>query len=227
MSKEGLSLDDLLRAVHNSVLKAQQLTEQQHMRQIRKYFDEDNIAICKRIWVPSNLPDAPDDEYMPLDVPLMSLLPPTAIKIKNLKINFKVALKGLMKGYEIDKSQKRLGFEKDEIEVQKAPLEIDLGGIGGGFFGAKTKPILADITIEFTGDEPSEAFMRINDHLIKTVKPEYGHSTSEKNIKKEKLKMAANEKALNAFKAKGGDQNNPKFKETQKKVDQMKEKFRD
>lgn len=175
MSSKTLTLDDLFRAIHNAVLKAQQLTEQQHMRQLRNYFDDEYRCLTQRIWVPSNLPDAANDDYMPMDVPLMGMVPPSAIKIKRMKMNFKINLKGFEEHYEEGKKVEKVGFRiKPEKDTRHAPLEVDLGGIGGGsFFGGKRKPILANVDIEFEAGEPSESFLRINDHLIKSVKAEY------------------------------------------------------
>jgi hypothetical protein len=52
-----------------------------------------------------------------------------------------------------------------ETETGKA-LMIDIGG-SGGLFGRKQST--ANIEITFVGTDPPESFMRINDHLVKTI----------------------------------------------------------
>ncbi len=39
--KTIISLDDMLRSIHNAILQTQQLTEQQHLRNLQSYFSED------------------------------------------------------------------------------------------------------------------------------------------------------------------------------------------
>lgn len=170
------TLDDLLRAIHNAILKAQQLTEQQHMRQLRNYFDDDDRAIVRDIKVPSNHPDANPGDYMILKVPLMSLIPPSAIKIKSLTVKLKLVLRGFM-----DNKPTKKGFKATESyeEAHRGPLEIDLGGSSGSLFPSKNKN-LADIKIEFEAGDPSESFLRINDQLIKSIVAEYPDNQTSK-----------------------------------------------
>jgi len=149
--------DYLLQAIHNSVLKAQELTEEQHIHQLRKYFDEEGKPIMQKILVPSLDPDHEPEEMVPIQVPLMSLLPPSAIKIKEMKVDFEIGL-GKMNTNEID------GL--DNKETIQASLAVDLGGSGGLFSKKQSK---AKVSITFEGGDPSESFLRINDHLIKSV----------------------------------------------------------
>jgi len=146
--------DLLLQTIHDAALKAQELTEEQHIQQLEKYFDEEGKPLIKEIQVPSLDPEHKIDEMVVLRVPLLSLLPPTAIKIKELKIDFEVGL-GKLKGA-LDDDNKGLGSR----------LDIDMGGSGGMFGKAQSK---AKVQITFEAGDPSESFMRVNDHLIKSV----------------------------------------------------------
>lgn len=143
--------DGLLQAIHNSVLRAQELTEEQHIHQLAKYFDEDGKPIIQEIQVPTLNPDDDPDAMVTLKVPLMSLLPPSAIKIKRLKVDFEAALGNLSKSSDPNKGPS---------------LDIDTGGSGGAFGKNQST---ANIEIEFEAGDPSESFLRINDHLIKSV----------------------------------------------------------
>ncbi|PIB35281.1 hypothetical protein BFP72_07650 [Reichenbachiella sp. 5M10] len=147
--------DHLLQAIHNAVLRAQELTEEQHIHQIGKYFDEEGKPIIQELQVPSLDPDDDPDNMVTLRVPLMSLLPPSAIKIKEMKVNFEVAL-GKIKIADANK----------EKEGMQATLDIDMGGSGGVFGKEQSK---ANIEITFESGDPSESFLRINDCLVKSV----------------------------------------------------------
>ncbi|TRX54847.1 DUF2589 domain-containing protein [Fulvivirga sp. M361] len=147
--------DHLLQAIHNAVLRAQELTEEQHIHQISKYFDDDGLPIIQEMQVPSLDPDDDPDNMVTLRVPLMSLLPPSAIKIKEMKVSFQVALGKI-----------KISDGNKEKEGMQASLDIDMGGSGGKFGKDQAK---ADIQITFEAGDPSESFLRINDHLIKSV----------------------------------------------------------
>ncbi|MDN3686604.1 GH25 family lysozyme [Cyclobacterium jeungdonense] len=105
-----IKLDNLLQAIHQAVLEAQTLIEQQHLEQLDRHFewpdDEDrkNEDMASHIlrtggaaktWVvevPNLHPEAEKGSTTTIQVPLMSLIPPTTIKIKNMVVEFKVAL---------------------------------------------------------------------------------------------------------------------------------------
>lgn len=144
--------DHLLQAMHNAVLKAQEVTEEQHIQQLAKYFDEEGKPIIQEIQVPTLDPDDDPENMVTLKVPLMSLIPPSSIKIKELKLNFQVGLGKI-----------KLGTGDD---TENPSLNIDMGG-SGGMFGKKQAT--ADIEITFEAGDPAESFLRINDYLVKSV----------------------------------------------------------
>lgn len=146
--------DQLLQAIHNAVLRAQELTEEQHIHQLDKYFDQDGKPLMQELQVPTLDPDDDPDTMVTIQVPLMSLLPPSAIKIKELKVSFKAALG-------------KIKLTDHDGDGPGAPsLDMDTGG-GGGLFGKNQAT--ADIDITFESGDPSESFLRINDYLIKSV----------------------------------------------------------
>ena len=142
------NLDDLLQAIHDAVIEAQTITEKQHIRQLQKYFNEDGTAQMLTIRVPSMKHDAADNETETLHVPMITLVPPSAIRIKQMKVDFKVALGSL--------------DTKNDCKT----LRVDIGG-SGGLFG-KTQNT-ANVEITFMGTDPPESFLRINDHLVKSI----------------------------------------------------------
>lgn len=142
------NLDDLLQAIHDAVLEAQIISEKQHINQLQKYFNEDGTAQMLSIKVPSMRPESAAGETETLNVPLITLVPPSAIKIKRMKVDFKVVLGAMQK------------------KASGSSLQIDMGG-SGGLFGKKQST--ANIEIIFAGSDPPESFLRINDHLVKSI----------------------------------------------------------
>lgn len=147
--------DHLLQAIHHAVLRAQEFTEEQHINQLSKYFDEDGKPIIQEIQVPTIDPDDDPDNMVTLRIPLMSMLPPSSIKIKELKVDFQVALGKI----------KLTDGDADKEGIQPS-IDIDTGGSGGLFGKGQSK---ADIQITFEAGDPSESFLRINDYLIKSI----------------------------------------------------------
>jgi|688.fasta_scaffold534546_3 hypothetical protein len=185
-----INLNNLLRAIHNAVIDAQKITEQQHIRQLRNYFDwpegkEDKNGIKSftggraRTWsieVPNMHPDAgkvvenekgewitPIPATNKVNVPILSLVPMSAIKIDNMTMEFQVGIRGFI---DENRKSKASRFTPSDPSEHNGPLTIELGGTGGFF--RKSEPV-AKVKIEFKSTEPSEAIMRINDYLIKSI----------------------------------------------------------
>ncbi|MDI1312053.1 DUF2589 domain-containing protein [Prosthecobacter sp.] len=171
------SLDELLRAIHNAGIEAQKLTEQQHVRQLRRYFKEDGTPITMAIKLPNaqydpNVAkqqlagktgggelDHRAEQYVEFDAPLLSLVPPGTLRIKTMDVRFKVKLQGLL-GDDGDTSTDPV--TKVEHHT-KGPLRVEMGG---GMFTKKSQ--LADISITFEGTDPPESLMKINDHFLRS-----------------------------------------------------------
>ena len=144
-----LGFDKLLRSIHNAVLRAQELTEEQHIRQLDKYFNEHGKPIVQELEVPSLHPDKKPGETELLQVPLLALIPPSAIKIKEMRVSFRTRL-GSPTGKD----------DKDDN------LQIDIAAVGRDSTEALN---MATVEITFAGSDPPESFLRINDHLVKSI----------------------------------------------------------
>lgn len=142
------NLDDLLQAIHDAVIEAQIITEKQHINQLQKYFNEDGTPQMLTIRVPSMHQNAAEGDTETLNVPMITLIPPSAIKIKRMKVDFKVALGSI------------------ETKDNTKTLRVDIGG-SGGLFGKSQNT--ANVEITFIGADPPESFLRINDHLVKSI----------------------------------------------------------
>jgi len=168
-------LDDLLKAIHNSVLKTQQLTEEQYFRVMRRYFnfnEEDRDS--PELWgspktIKMKLPAVINEEmiYKEVDIPAIALVPPTGIKIKSMKVSFEASLGGFkyedakrVKGFSIDSF---LSAEEKSKDVEKikhnGPITLKMGR---SLFGDQK----AKIEIEFESCEQPETVARINDKIV-------------------------------------------------------------
>lgn len=173
----GLLLDDILKSIHNAVIEAQKISEQQHMRALGRYFylnknkekmDEEEIKV-EDIGMPKcidlKLPFVEGDKvnYNVVEIPLIALNPPSSMKIKNMKVSFEAKLTG------VDEPKKSLGFFKyfkghekqpDDKAYTNQAIKLDLSGTNSGG--------TAKIEIEFENSDSPETFARINDHIVKS-----------------------------------------------------------
>lgn len=176
MANEINSIDELLQAIHNSVIEAQKIAEQQHIRQLFRYFEfpkKKNESgeekpqwhepgkprtIIIKIPNPRHDPGAKtgQEEYIDFHVPQISLVPPSSIQIKELSVRFKVRLSGFLGAAK----KTRDPATGEEIEIS-GPVHVELGG----FFSRKSQ--LADVSITFEATTPPESILRINDQFIK------------------------------------------------------------
>jgi hypothetical protein len=167
------NLDELLRSMHNSVIEAQKITDEQHLRSLKKYFkfnDDDNtwVPVTVPLSLPAVNPETNRVEYNSFDIPLIALNPNTSIKIKNLKMEFEAKISG----FENEKERKKKSFsliqflsgnreEDPEDKGHSGPLQLNLDNHKSG--------TMAKITMEFENSETPEAVARINDQIVKVL----------------------------------------------------------
>ena len=163
-----VNLDNVLRALHNALIEAQKLTQEQHMRSLKRYFNEseDGESLGEPKMLKLKLPFAKNDAitYEEVDVPLIALTPPSSIKIKNTKIDFDAKITGF-------EGEKKKGFHFSDLFSKKKDLEVDVSSHEGPLnlnLDNNETGTTVRIQIEFTADEIPETVARINDHIIKS-----------------------------------------------------------
>ena len=83
-----VSLNDLIEALANAVIEAQDRIEQHQISNISRYFDEDNRPISVDVKLPSLDPGADEDEDVDYRVPLLALVSSNPLRIKDVEISF-------------------------------------------------------------------------------------------------------------------------------------------
>ena len=145
MSSETVAA--ILRALHHAVLDAQQLAEQEHVRQLRRHtLDASGDARAPQllpVTIPGTLPEAEDQE---IQVPVLALAPPHPLRIHDLTVSFRARLLGL-------------GAVPDAPgdPAATAPLLAALGAGEDGDF--------AQFKVTFETGERPEAFARLLDRM--------------------------------------------------------------
>ena len=143
------SLDSVLRAIHNSVIEAQKLTQAQHERQIKHFFEEDGgHPKGMTIQVPDTRPDA-KGTTREVEVPILALAPPTSIRMKEVSVDLTLNIQGFDPGAR--------HIAQGETEENSGPIQVEFAKDGD-----------TQVRIVFEGAEAPEALHRIAELL--TVK---------------------------------------------------------
>jgi hypothetical protein len=157
MSDESVA--NILRALHDAVLEAQRLTESEHIRQLRRYTHgaEDGPDLAgKPRQLSFRVPGPPDgkDTETTVDIPMLALMPPTSMRIRDLTVSFQAQLTGFPGEPETVSARQVV---PSDPAAHSGPLQAALGAGGTGDF--------AQFKVTFESADPPEAFARLLDRL--------------------------------------------------------------
>lgn len=167
MAGSNLSLQNLVEAIMSSLAEAQDQVERQTLDNINQWLDDDGRPKMITMKVPSLHPDdvAKREEGVVVDrdieVPLLTLIQNNPIKIKRLLAKFDISLGGVdIQEDDSNKGDKPLFGSETTKKVRKI-LSTDL------FSGGNAKKREASMQIEFESGEPTEAYLKIQNELLK------------------------------------------------------------
>lgn len=154
----GLTLHDLIQSIAGAVADAQDKVQRFQIATVRQYFDENNRPVSVDVRLPSLDIDAdPEDERL-VHVPLLSLVGPQLLNIKDVEIQFDVALNGLA-----DKAPSDKDGEATPEGAHKS-LSVDMGAPRDRGAGS-----MARVTLKVESQEPSDGMARLIQHLDKQI----------------------------------------------------------
>lgn len=172
MAGENLTLRNLVEAIMNSIADAQDQIERQTLDNIHEWFDEEGRPKMVTFKVPSLHPGAIEESEKghlverDIKVPLLTLMQNNPIKIKRLVSKFEVALGGVEEVKEESIKGKTPLMGSGETSRTRKILSTDLFS-GNGAFRKKSRH--AEIEIEFESGEPTEAYLKIQNELLKLI----------------------------------------------------------
>lgn len=170
MAGSNLSLKNLVEAIMNSIADAQDQIERQTMDEITEWFDENGRPKMVKFKVPSLHPNDIEKREKgelierEIEVPLLTLMQKNPIKIKRLIAKFDISLGGVeMKEEDPENSKKTLFGSKSGMK-KRSVLSTDLF-TGKGKLEQKANQ--ASMEIEFESGEPTEAYLKLQNDLLK------------------------------------------------------------
>ncbi|MGI4837939.1 MAG: DUF2589 domain-containing protein [Janthinobacterium lividum] len=90
MANQALHL--LIQSIAGAVAEAQDKMQRVQVSTVRQYFDDDNRPVSIEVRLPSSSPDACPGEERLVRVPLLSLIGPRLLAVKDMEISFDVGL---------------------------------------------------------------------------------------------------------------------------------------
>lgn len=153
-SKNTQALSDLIRGLQHSVNAAMEMIETRNIELLGRYFTEDGVPLRKRIWV---------DKKSAVDVPLISIVNPSTVNIKEVEMDFYVNV------LDVDLKQKeaQAGFKKGDEDInfdnrlRRSKLEVSFDG--------KNNQSRMHVKIKFEAAPIPEGLSRIVDEYNKTI----------------------------------------------------------
>lgn len=155
----GLTLNDLIQSISGAVAEAQNKIHRFQIGTVRRYFDENNRPVSVDVRLPSLSSGADAEEERVVHVPLLSLVGPQLLNIKDVEIQFDVGLNGLTDVTEPDPS----GDETVAGTVRKT-LSVDMGAPRDRGTGS-----MARVTLKVESQQPSDGMARLIQQLDKQI----------------------------------------------------------
>ena len=160
MAKKA-SFDDLVVAIQQAFIEVNDMSEAQHIRKLRTYFEEDGTPKVIEMQYPYFDEDG-KPAYRMVSIPQICLVPITSLKLDTIDVDFKVQLYG-------DVDLKRLPTTtREELNSEESEEGTFLGYIPHGMF-QKRDDSYASIKLRFTSQEPPEGLMRLRDQYTKVT----------------------------------------------------------
>lgn len=145
------SFDNLLAAMQESILKAHELIEFQHMAVMSKYFDAEGNPEMLKVRIPYH--DAAEDEtaLREVSIPKFALVPQYSLKMEKVKLDFNV---------------KMVSWE-DRPERSKRRSGLLTNILYSASDNQETENV--HVELSFTAADPPEGVMKINDMLVRLL----------------------------------------------------------
>jgi Protein of unknown function (DUF2589) len=176
-----VSLHDLIEAIANAVIEAQDRIERHQISNVSRFFDQDDRPVSVALRLPNPSLQAAEGEDVVLRVPLLALVHSNLLKIKDVEVSFDVDLSD----FSVPEAPARLpGAEKTGPDASGASAVNGNASAEAAWDGKEPAKMLqvdmrssvvrergatARIVMRVEGQGPTEGMSRLVHHLIKTM----------------------------------------------------------
>lgn len=165
-SSEGQTLSDIIRGIAHAASAANEIQDQQFIKQIGHYFhrEEDGTLVPKIV-------RAKVDDNTFIEVPLLSMIDPSTLGLEEMEVRMGVRLSRT-------DIKKRIHDADENVEVSRSSFSVSLTSAQPG----KRQDVI-DVTMKFKKIDPAEGSSRLVEEMNGTIQPK-----SSGNIDKNDLK---------------------------------------
>lgn len=153
-NQSSQTLSDLIRGLQHSVNAAMEMIETRNIELLGRYFTEDGVPLKKRIKI---------DDRTVVDVPLISIVNPSTVNIKEVEMDFNVNVLDV----DLKKKVAQEGFNTGGKEVsfdnrlKRSKLEVSFDG--------RNDNSSMHVKIKFEATPIPEGLSRVVDEYDKTI----------------------------------------------------------
>jgi hypothetical protein len=155
--EDSQTFSDLIRGLQHSVNAAMEMLEARNLELLGRYFTEEGHPRLRRL----NL-----DDHTAVDVPIISIVNPSALNIKEVEMDFAVQINGV----ELYGKMPQRGFLVEDDKVEDLNLSIARSNLEISFTGAPDQSTMK-VKIKFESAPVPEGLARVIEEYDKTIMP--------------------------------------------------------
>jgi len=164
---EATSLEDIVRAIAGSIMHAQHLVEKAQIANFSSFFNDDKEPTSIEIKLPAMHSTAQSDDMMHYRLPLLSLVPHSALVIGEAEIDLDLELGSFEEVERATANEAMLAESGNAAPAEKkATLMVSPGNAD-----KNTSRSIAHIKLKLQASEKTEGLARLLDDVVKCQGP--------------------------------------------------------
>lgn len=166
---EVLKLDELLYGIQDAINSSNEIVRKQYFEELEQYFDENG----KPVMIDMDMPYMTEDgmKFRTVHIPKLALMPLSMMKVKEIDVDFKVALSQLPfeenKNHDAQDGGTPPSSQHSKANIfrkqKKTDIQVDVDRT------SQSDDDRAHIHIKMEGSEPPEGVMKINNYLVRQL----------------------------------------------------------
>ena len=171
------SFDGLISSIQEAFLSVNRMAENQHLESLEEFLEDDGTPKTMRVKYPF-FNELCDVDYRYVDIPALCLIPISTLKLREVRVDFKVKLSAEISLKRDDDENENAAQTTPSTGTQSVAASTvrrrwfkrsraRMGFIPG--FRQKRDDSYANITLKFVAEEAPEGMLRIRDEMIKIL----------------------------------------------------------
>lgn len=143
------NFNEFILAIEQAFSNVNSRAQEEQIKQLNNYFNDKKEPICSRVKIP-NISENGDVVYSEVDIPLISLVPISTLKLNEANIDFKIIIKGEV-SIDSDDGEKSYISYSPESTVNSSSESY------------------ANVSLKFQADTPPDGVLKLRDSFIRVI----------------------------------------------------------